>query len=87
MHLWERLYLSAAPSIAYAASVHGVPMNPSTVEASPTFVRSADRICRMKGRLLSGSSSMRSSRSWSSLHSRTTNILIVAKLRRAHHGA
>ena len=40
----------------YAASVHGDPTNPSTVEALPTSERRLPKICWMNGRLLAGSS-------------------------------
>mmetsp|Transcript_733 Transcript_733/g.2381 ORF Transcript_733/g.2381 Transcript_733/m.2381 type:complete len:290 (+) Transcript_733:470-1339(+) len=48
--------LSAWPSVAYAASVQGVPTNPSMVDW-PSISRLRDpRISRMKGRSASGSS-------------------------------
>lgn len=43
-------------------------MNPRTVDALPTFCRSVDRISRMNGRLLSGSSIGFSCRTASILH-------------------
>ena len=48
--------LSAFPSIAYAASVHGVPMNPRTVLAPPTSCRSVLRVSPTKGHVAEGSS-------------------------------
>ncbi len=40
----------------YAASVHGDPTKPSTVEALPTSERRLPRICCTNGTLLAGSS-------------------------------
>ncbi len=48
--------LSAPPSIAYAASVHGVPTNPINVAFPSTSCRSDDNIFLKNGNDWSGSS-------------------------------
>ena len=52
----ERAYFDEPAWIQYAASVHGDPTKPSTVEALPTSERKLPKICWTNGRLLAGSS-------------------------------
>jgi len=67
---------SAAPSMAYAASVQGVPTKPSTAAAPPTSARSARSTGATNGSALAGSSSGRSARTRSRLRCSTSKLKV-----------